>query len=554
MRLYRLILIIILIVLPVQMVTHAQACNAQTPEDWNAQADNDYELGNYEEAIAGYTCVIQLGGELASEGYEWRGNAYGQLGNLEQALQDHNLAVTDATNDSAYYSRANTFLNRGEYELAIADYNESIATGYSWSFVYNNRGVAYDRLGDKENALADFRLAASLDSENGLAWSNYSELLFYFGDMESARENIEYGISESTGIEQSYAYENRGLFAFLDGDTMSAINDYTTAIERNPDNLSAYINRAQVYQVTDSPNQYADYLRYIQAMPPDIIDLPENNGVFVDEPLDMSEHVVYRASFMLSSGQYFTATASADEDSEIDPLIVLLGPSGSAVMGDDDSGSNLDAVINRFPIAQDGIYTLLITHSIDGSDGTVLLSTRVRNDTYQDIITTQLRVNERAEIFSISNEGIGIVNLREYPTTEYEVLTQLESGTRVTLINGPYKGVDFVWWQVQTDDDTIGWMVEYLGGVQILSPAIEVGDTVIIDTAELNFRAEPTVNAELVRSLFREADVMFTVIDGPVEADNLTWWQLRLDGENGFDAWAVERVGVNPTLAVVLDR
>lgn len=553
MILRRLILIFTILVMTVSMIPYAQECSAQSDEAWEIQADNDFDLGNYEEAIVGYTCMIELDGELVSEGYEWRGISYQEQGDLDAALVDLNIAVTDPENVSAYYSRGNVFLDLDEYDLAIADYTEAIANRYTWAYVYNNRGVAHHRAGDSESARRDYEFATGIDPEYGLAFSNLSEINFELGDIEATRENLEIAIRETSGSTRSYAYENRGRLAYVEGDYTSAISDFTTAIEQNADNVSAYINRALVYQAMQSPNEYADYLRYMQKVQTEIIDLSDRNGRFYQEQLDISYGVLYRASFQMSSGDHFTAIANAAEDSTVDPLMVLLGPSGSAVFGDDDGGVNQGALINRFPIAQDGIYTLLIGHSIQETSGIIELTTLLRDNPISDLPKNQLTTGDRVEIFSVSNEGAGSVNLREYPSTGFEVLAQLESGTQVTLTGGPYKDADYVWWQAETDDGTTGWLVEYLGGVQILSPAIYVGRTVVIDTAELNFRADPTVNGELVRSLYREAQATFEVIDGPIEADNLTWWKLRMNGDEPFEAWAVDRVGNNPTLAVVLD-
>jgi|GEM_PF-3425583 len=532
-------------------ITQAQDCSAQSDQDWWTQAENDYNLGNYEEALAAYTCMIELDGDLVSEGYEWRGNTYRNLDDYDAALADLNIAVTDPTNRSAYASRAFLHLRWGYNQLALDDYDRSIQNGYRESSVYNNRGVVYFRLGDKERSRSDFSQATAVDPDNGLALINLGELDFYFGDIDSSRENIDTGISRSSGSQQAFGYELRGMLNYVEGDFMAAINDLTSSVEVDPDNSVAYSNRALVYQATGSPNANADYLKYVQAIEDEVIDVADEDISWQGYFMDMAFGKIYRSSYMLSAGQYFTVEATADTESDVDPLVVLLGPSGTAVAADDDSGSNKNAVINRFLVPQDGIYTLLVTHGKNESSGRMRFRTDIRTDRFQQFVSTNLILGERGKIFSVGNDGPGAINLRQYPATGFEVLTQLESGTEVNIINGPYKDVDFVWWQVETDDGTSGWIVEYLSGIQILSLAIEVGDTVRIDTAELNFRSEPSVNGALVQSLFREARAVLTVVEGPIEADGFTWWKVRVAGDNGFEAWAVDRVGVNPTLAVV---
>ncbi len=555
MILRRLIFIMIFSMFTINSIVQAQECTAQSEDAWKVQADNDYDLGNYTEAIAGYTCMITLGGDLVSEGYEWRGVSYQSLGELDNALEDLNIAVTNPNNDSAYNSRGNVFYELGNYELALADYTQAINSGYSWSFVYNNRGLAHSRLGDEERALNDYQTAVALDSENGAAYNNIGVYHFYNGDMDSALENYELALRNSSGINRAIPTSNQAEVAYLDGDYTTAIQGFGTAIELDPDFVSAYLYRANTYRATQSPNAYADYLRYVQAIETQIVDIEDDDPrLFHSYFIRLDEGVVYRTSYFLTAGQYLSFRAVASRESEADPLILLLSPSGNAIMGDDDSGSNYDAVINRFPIAEDGIYTVLVTHSHVESTGDVSLTANIRDDRIQNLIKQQLAIGERAEIFALSNDGPGIINLRSYPSTGFEVLARLESGTEVAIINGPHKDDGFIWWQVETDDGIRGWMVEYLGDVQILSPAIGIGRTVGIDTVELNLRDAPSVSGNLVGTITVSEPTDLTVIDGPVEADGLVWWKLRTEGEQQFEAWAVERVGNNRTLTVVLDN
>lgn len=55
----------------------------------------------------------------------------------------------------------------------------------------------------------------------------------------------------------------------------------------------------------------------------------------------------------------------------------------------------------------------------------------------------------------------GFLNLRDAPTTNSNVLTLLESGSRGTLIAGPVEAEGFIWWEVSIANRT-GWVVEEL--------------------------------------------------------------------------------------------
>ena len=66
-----------------------------------------------------------------------------------------------------------------------------------------------------------------------------------------------------------------------------------------------------------------------------------------------------------------------------------------------------------------------------------------------------------------------------------------------------------------------------------------MGKTVIVSGVQeqqLNVRDNPGINTTVV---FRAPDgYTFTVIDGPVQADGLTWWQVQ-DTSGSPTGWAV---------------
>lgn len=57
---------------------------------------------------------------------------------------------------------------------------------------------------------------------------------------------------------------------------------------------------------------------------------------------------------------------------------------------------------------------------------------------------------------TISDDG---VNVRDDASTDAEVVTVLAAGTAVTITGGSQEGNDFVWWPIQLEDGTTGWVV-----------------------------------------------------------------------------------------------
>lgn len=63
-----------------------------------------------------------------------------------------------------------------------------------------------------------------------------------------------------------------------------------------------------------------------------------------------------------------------------------------------------------------------------------------------------------------------ILNLREAPTRESEILIYLEDDLELLLLEGPLEAEGFVWWRVRMPDGLEGWAVENNGELQTLVP------------------------------------------------------------------------------------
>jgi len=68
--------------------------------------------------------------------------------------------------DESYYyvNRGDGYFEKGEMDLAIADYSKAIEMDSSFSISYYKRGMAYYVKGQLEKALADYKKANNMDS------------------------------------------------------------------------------------------------------------------------------------------------------------------------------------------------------------------------------------------------------------------------------------------------------------------------------------------------------------------------------------------------------
>jgi tetratricopeptide (TPR) repeat protein len=151
-----------------------------------------------------------------------RGNAYGRKGEYALALADFNKVIELNPEDAdAYYNRGLTHKNQQSYDQAINDYSRAIELNPRYINAYNNRGNVYGRKGDYESAIIDFDHTISLSPEN------------------------------------ASAYFNRGLAYYSQGQYMPAIEDLQKAIELNPKYYKAYENLAWL-RATCPQQKYRD--------------------------------------------------------------------------------------------------------------------------------------------------------------------------------------------------------------------------------------------------------------------------------------------------------
>jgi tetratricopeptide (TPR) repeat protein len=84
------------------------------------------------------------------------------------ALPPDSLAV-------AHQNRGTAYLNKGDFDRAIQDYDQAIRLVPDYANAFNSRGVAYQAKGENERALQDYDQAIKLDPDdanalNGRCW------------------------------------------------------------------------------------------------------------------------------------------------------------------------------------------------------------------------------------------------------------------------------------------------------------------------------------------------------------------------------------------------
>jgi tetratricopeptide (TPR) repeat protein len=88
---------------------------------------------------------------------------------------------------SAYRSRGAAYIDKGEYDLAIADFDHSIKLDPKSSATYNIRGNAYFAKRDFDRAIANYDQAIGLDPKYATAYNNRGKAWSAKGEADLAR-------------------------------------------------------------------------------------------------------------------------------------------------------------------------------------------------------------------------------------------------------------------------------------------------------------------------------------------------------------------------------
>ncbi|MDR0473388.1 MAG: tetratricopeptide repeat protein [Treponema sp.] len=148
------------------------------------QADEHYKKGNFVRAIKDYDEAIGINPNNA-EGFNGRGNAYSRIGGLAMAIRDFERALQINPNSAEakqnierirqlqeQVQRAQALFDSGNYNQAIYGFTEAIRLNPYDAYLYNSRGVAYERIGNYVRARADYEAALQIKPDSKLIKDN----------------------------------------------------------------------------------------------------------------------------------------------------------------------------------------------------------------------------------------------------------------------------------------------------------------------------------------------------------------------------------------------
>ena len=219
---------------------------------WRAVGWN--KKGNYNQVIADASEAIRLHPSTAL--YNLRGSAYYDKGEDDIAIADFNDALRmGPPSGIIFHNRGNAWRSKGEYAKAITDYDASIKAGPPSAFSWQNRGISKLALGDRDGALADINEAIRLDPTLPQPLTNRAVIWRAKGDLDRAiadtteairlaKAKAPLNIMTPPGSVLISAYSHRALAYEAKGDFERAKQDYAAALEGKASDAGSKANQA----------------------------------------------------------------------------------------------------------------------------------------------------------------------------------------------------------------------------------------------------------------------------------------------------------------------
>ncbi|MBI5263144.1 MAG: caspase family protein [Bradyrhizobium sp.] len=197
-------------------------------------------------------------GSQLADVYFWRGVGWNKKGDYAKVIADATESIRLAPSQGNYNLRGSAYFDKGEYDIAIADFDDALKSGSPSGTLYHNRGNAWRSKGDYAKAVADYTEAIRL-SPNTFSYQNRGRAKEALGDLDGALADINQAIRLDPALPSPLT--SRTVIWRAKGDFDRAIADGTEAIRlakaKTPVNImtppgsvliSAYIHRGLAYE------------------------------------------------------------------------------------------------------------------------------------------------------------------------------------------------------------------------------------------------------------------------------------------------------------------
>jgi tetratricopeptide (TPR) repeat protein len=229
----------LLVVLPVLAIAPAAGADAQSWNDLKTRCAD--AATNADLSIDSCTPLIQSDQLNLAIALHKRGTARVTKGQFDLAIADFDEAIRLQPEQSdSFYNRGLAFYQKGQYGSAIHDFDKAIQLAPKDAAALVGRGAAYRESGQYERAIDDFNEAIKLEPHHATSFAARGLAYDLMGQHRRAIEDYDQAIR----IEPDpYALNRRGIVNAQMNQHDRAMGDFNEAIRRAPDFADAFYNR-----------------------------------------------------------------------------------------------------------------------------------------------------------------------------------------------------------------------------------------------------------------------------------------------------------------------
>ena len=218
-----------------------------------AQAENRIANHNIVGGLALLDVTIQQG-QPSARIFGARAAAYARIGDYGNAINDYQQATALAPENGDYqFGLCFARVQAQDYQNSLSACGNAIDIMPSHFMARNNRCyVRAYHVGDYEGAIEDCTQAISLNSSHPYPYNNRARAYLMTGSYQQTIADA----SQSIALGNPYDYlalTNRGTAYMASGDANAALNDFSIAIQSNPNYDEVYARLGELYLWQNQP-------------------------------------------------------------------------------------------------------------------------------------------------------------------------------------------------------------------------------------------------------------------------------------------------------------
>ena len=206
-------------------------------QDYDEPFKKCYSNGIPDQVIVSCSAVIARGladKEDLATAHKNKGNAYDDKGEYDHALEEYEQALATNPQDAdVFNSRGTTYIALGRYELAIQDFDQAIKLNPASPMAFGNRCFGKALLGQLEQGLADCNEALRVKPKNPSAFAARGFVYLKLKRYDAAI--TDYNSELQTRPDDPYSLFGRGMAKYLKGDLRGGDGDMVAAQAIKPD-------------------------------------------------------------------------------------------------------------------------------------------------------------------------------------------------------------------------------------------------------------------------------------------------------------------------------